>query len=101
MRSSDQRREIGFVGRVHRRRHGDDEEIRRAQVVELVGVEDLRGGQVGVRHLVGAVVAGLQLGDACSVDVKTDDAALAAKGHGHRQAHISQADNGNLAVHGG
>ena len=35
-----------------------------------------------------------------SFDNPIDDAVLAAEGHGHRQANVAQADNGNVTMHG-
>jgi hypothetical protein len=63
----------------------------------------VRGGQFGVVHFPGTIVAGFQLGDAGGVDVKTDGVHMLAKGNGNRQAHIAQANNrdGASVCHGG
>ncbi len=55
-------------------------------------------GKVGRIDLTGAITAGAQLVDTHPVDIEADNGRRTRKGHGHRQAHIAEADDGNLAT---
>ncbi len=55
-------------------------------------------GKLGRLHFQRAVVARLQFGNAGSVDVKTQHRPVFAKLDGEGQAHVTQADDGDLRV---
>ena len=58
------------------------------------------GGQFRRGGLPGAVVAGLELGDALGLDVEADHRAVFAKFDGQGQADVAQADDGQGGVGG-
>ena len=88
-----QRREIGALVLVYRRRHGDDEEVaigeigkfgREAQTVSFV--------QLFVADFQRRVATGFERFDAPRVDVKTNDRTFLTEFHGQRQADIAETD---------
>jgi hypothetical protein len=69
----DQRGQVGAVGAIDRRRHGDDEDVAGPEVLGVGGVVKLRGGgKFGRLDFARAVAAGLELIDARLLDVEAD-----------------------------
>jgi hypothetical protein len=59
----------------------------------------MRTGNIIRLDLTRAVAAGLELGNACGIDVEADDPrAPSAEGDGDRQPDISKTDDGELAT---
>lgn len=76
-----------------------DKDLAGLQIGSHAAEPQLAGsGQVMRLHFQRAVAARLQFGNACSVDVKAQHRAKFAEFDGQRQAHISQADDGDLRV---
>jgi hypothetical protein len=56
-------------------------------------------GEIARLHLMGAIKAGLEFGDASGIDVETDDRrALPGEGNRDRQADIAKPDDGELST---
>jgi hypothetical protein len=92
------RGEIGPLGIVDRGRHGDDVEIRRAQVGRIGGVGDVGRRELRLADFERAVPAALEFGDARPVDVEADGAGLPSEGDRHRQADVAQAHYRDLSA---
>ncbi len=92
----DQRRHVGAIGQVDRRRHRDDEDARLAQVRDVAAASQLRGGTQFVGRALERVVAvRAQFRDARGVDVEAEHGTLLAELDGQRQADIAEADDGD------
>ena len=92
----DQRGQVGPLGIVDRRGHGDDVGRARGDVGQLAGEAQPGGaGELFGIDFQRAVVAGLERFDARGVDVVTDGVVLLAELDGQRQADIAQADDGD------
>ena len=98
-RRLDQRREVGALVLVDRRRHGDDIDVAVGEIGEIGGVmQPRRLAQFFVADFERRVMAGFERGDARGVDVETNDLAMLAKFHGQRQADVAEADDGEFDV---
>ena len=93
---ADQRREVGLVGNVHGRRHGDEDEIGLAQCERVARVFGLHGERhFGIGDFARRIGAGAALGDLVGDDIEADGARAAAELDHQRQADIAQAENGD------
>ncbi len=95
----DQRRQVGALVLVDRRRHRDDEDAAGLEVLQLSReAEQVGFGEFPGIRLERAVVAVAKLLDALRLDVETDGLETLAELHGERQADIAEADDANLEV---
>ena len=96
--SRQERGEVGLVGGVDGGWHGHHVELGGLEVGRVRGEGDVAPvKRFGLQFLAG-VDALLHLLDAAGVDVEADDADVAGKGQGNRQAHVSEADDGQGGV---
>ena len=92
------RLEVGPLVAVDGRRHGHDEDLAAAQVLDAGRIAQvLRGTQLRGLALQRAVASLLQLGDARGFDVEADGAVLLAELYGERQPDVTEADDADLA----
>jgi len=97
----EQGRQVGAFVVIDRGGHGDDEDAAGAQGLRVAGDLEVAGGGQGVRgDLAGAVVPGLEFGNARGVDVEADHRAVLAEFDRQRQADVAEADDGQRAVGG-
>ena len=89
----------GHLCGVDRRRYRNDEHVALAQRCR-VGTEAQTGcrGEVGRFDLVGHVATTLQFGDPQRVQVVTERRKFAPKGHGERQANVTQPDHADAGI---
>lgn len=89
-----QRAEIGALGGIDGRRHGDDVHVAWAELAALGGEREMAGrGEFGVTDLEGAVVAAAQFADPGGVEVEADGGQVLAEFHCQGQADIAEADD--------
>ena len=88
--------EIGPVGLVDRRRHGDDEDVAAAQVCGVTGELEVNRGKLVRADLVGRVNAFAKRRDAPRADVEPHDIMLARQGDRERKTDISKTDDSNV-----
>ena len=69
-------------------------EIRFPQFRRVIGEADVGRGDLGGRHLAGAVHATAKLLDPLPVDVEADDTGELAERDGDREPDVSEADDG-------
>ena len=94
-----QRCHVGSIGCVHGRGNCDDEHLGLSQVCRVGAVTQVTGlFKLFAAAFQRMVLATLQLGDACLMDVEADDGAALAELHGQGQAHIAESDDGEGLV---
>jgi hypothetical protein len=98
-RRLDQRREVGALVFVDRRRHGDDIDVARGEIGEIGRVTQPRGfAQFFVADFKRRVMAGFERGDARRVDVEPNDLAMLAELHRQWQTDVTQTDDAEFDV---
>src|SRR5262249_61692240 len=91
--------EIGPARLVERGRDGDDKEVGFRDLGRIGGQAQGGMGEIARLHLMGTIMAGLELGYASRIDVETDDRrALSGEGDRDRQADIAKPDDGELST---
>ena len=93
-RGPQKRRQVGALGGVDGRGHGDDEDAGALQLGGIAG-QGQAGGAVQLLggHFAGVVAPGAQGVDAPLVDVEADDGAVPRELHREGQAHVAQSDD--------
>ena len=92
LRGALERREVGLARVVDRRGHGDDHEVRVADLLGVVGhLEALGRAQLIAAHFAGGVVELLQALDLLGREVEADGAPALAELDGYGQPDIAQA----------
>ena len=95
-RSTDERAEVGLVGNIDRRGHGDDHEVGLGEAARIDRTFEPRGGaQVFGGNLAGGVATFAVGGDLGFGKVKADGPELLAEFDGQRQADVAEADDGD------
>src|SRR5687768_10816402 len=97
----DQRREVGPLGVVDRRRHGDDEDVAGGEIGRVRAEAQLRCRlQLLLRHLERVVAMRAQFRDARLVDVEAEGGQLPPETDRERQADVAEADDRDARVFG-
>ena len=89
----DKRAQIGALGLIDRRRHGDDEEIARPQVRDVSAVgEPFGSGELLLGHLPRSIDAAGELVNPTDVDVEAHDREVPRKIDGEWHPNITKPD---------
>src|SRR6516164_3353292 len=90
----EERTQVGALCLIDRRWHRDDVEIRVSKTLHLGRVGEARGARKFLLvHLVGAIDAAREFGDAFAIDIEAKHRKVPREIDGERQADIAETDN--------